>query len=82
MVRLCIHEELMEIRRFFALPEDIAGDKIYISGEEFSHMKVLRQKVGYRVVVCTGDGKDYEGTVSEIKADQAVIKIDDSVLRS
>lgn len=77
MVRLRIHEELMEIRRFFALPEDIAGDKIYISGEEFSHMKVLRQKVGYRVVVCTGDGKDYEGTVSEIKADQAVIKIDD-----
>lgn len=66
----------MEIRRFFASPEDIAGDKIFISGEEFSHMKVLRQKVGYKVVVCTGDGKDYEGTVSGIKADHAVIKVD------
>lgn len=66
----------MEIRRFFASPRDISGDKIFISGEEFSHMKVLRQKVGYKVVVCTGDGKDYEGTVSEINADNAVVKVD------
>ena len=67
----------MEIRRFFASPGDIAGDKIFVSGEEFSHMKVLRQKVGYKVVVCTGDGKDYEGTIIELKTDCAVVKVDD-----
>ena len=76
MVRLCVYEELMEIRRFFASPEDIAGDKIFISGEEFSHMKVLRQKVGYKVVVCTGDGKDYEGTIVGLQPDCAVIRVD------
>lgn len=66
----------MEIRRFFASESDISGGSIYVTGEEFSHMKVLRQKVGFRVVVCTGDGKDYEGTISEIKADCAVVKVD------
>lgn len=67
----------MEIRRFFVSQDDISGDKIFISGEEFSHMKVLRQKQGYKVIVCTGDGKDYEGTIEAIKADHAVIKIDE-----
>lgn len=66
----------MEIRRFFASPGDVAGDRIYIAGDEYAHMKVLRQKVGYKVVVCTGDGKDYEGTVEEIGRDRAVVRID------
>lgn len=66
----------MEIRRFFVSPDDVAGDKIYISGDEYAHLKVLRQKVGYKVVVCTGDGKDYEGTIEEISRDRAVVRID------
>lgn len=66
----------MEIRRFFASAGDVAGDRIYISGDEYAHMKVLRQKVGYKVVVCTGDGKDYEGTIEEIGRDRAVVRIE------
>lgn len=76
MVRLRLYEELMEIRRFFASPDDVAGDRIYITGDEYAHMKVLRQKVGYKVVVCTGDGKDYEGTIQEMGADGAYVRVD------
>lgn len=68
----------MEIRRFFVPAEDVCGDKIFIRGEEFSHMtKVLRQKKGYRVVVCTGDGKDYEGTIEDINKDCAVVRVEE-----
>lgn len=77
MVRLRLYEELMEIRRFFVSADDVCGDKIYIKGEEFTHMtKVLRQKEGYRVVVCSGDGKDYEGTINKIYKDYALVCVD------
>ena len=67
----------MEIRRFFVPQEDVCGNKIYVRDEEFVHMtKVLRQKKGYRVVVCCGDGKDYEGVISAICGDYAVVDVD------
>lgn len=67
----------MEIRRFFVPQEDICGNKIYIKGEEFSHMtRVLRQKKGYSVIVCSGDGKDYCGIISEIYKDYAVVDVE------
>ena len=67
----------MEIRRFFVPQEDVCGNKIYVRGEEFVHMtKVLRQKKGYKVVVCSGDGKDYMGRIAEISKDHAVIEVE------
>ena len=51
----------MEIKRFFAEKEDFDGKTVKIYGEEFMHMtKVLRHKVGYKIIVCLDDGKDYE----------------------
>ena len=75
-MRFRVYEGLMEIRRFFASQDDVCGDRITVSGEEFAHMtKVLRQKKGYRVVVCTGDGKDYEGIIESIEKDRAVVVV-------
>ncbi|MDE7337511.1 MAG: 16S rRNA (uracil(1498)-N(3))-methyltransferase, partial [Clostridia bacterium] len=67
----------MEIKRFFAEKEDYDGNNIKIYGEEFAHMtKVLRHKVGYKIIVNLDDGKDYECTLTEIKPDCAVAKVD------
>lgn len=60
----------MEIRRFFCSPEDIKDDILTLRGEEFLHaVKVLRQKVGYFITACTGDGKDRLCKITNISKD-------------
>ncbi len=67
----------MEIRRFFADPNDITGDEIVLSGDEFSHMtRVLRYKAGYKAVILVSDGKERHCTVIKIENDRAVLHID------
>lgn len=67
----------MEIKRFFVSNEDIIGENIIISGEEFYHMTtVLRHKVGYKIIVCGGDGYDYNATIIQIDKDKAIANID------
>lgn len=57
----------MEIRRFFVSPNSLDGDIFTVSGEEFHHaIKVLRHKVGYKIIVCDGSGYDYFCTITEI----------------
>ncbi len=66
----------MEIRRFFIQPNDIKDKTAEISGEEFTHaVKVLRQKVGYRIILNTGDGYDYFAEITDILKNSMVAKI-------
>ena len=44
--------------RFFVSPEELANDNIVLTGENASHAKVLRLKVGEQVLVCDGEGKE------------------------
>lgn len=44
--------------RFFVSGEEMSGDKIYLSGENAQHAKVLRLKHGERVLVCDGEGQE------------------------
>jgi len=70
----------MEIKRFFLDKRFFDGEKFDIVGDEFIHMtKVLRHKVGYKIVVCLGDGKDYNATVTDIGRDGAVARLDSVV---
>ena len=67
----------MEIKRFFAKGEDFDGSDVRICGEEFTHMtKVLRHKVGYKIIVNLDDGKDYNCTLTKIDGDCAVARVD------
>lgn len=67
----------MEIKRFFAEKEDFDGKTVKIYGEEFMHMtKVLRHKVGYKIIVCLDDGKDYECVLTRINPDFAVAEVE------
>lgn len=68
----------MEIRRFFAKPQDIANNHITLYGDEFLHMtKVLRYKVGYKAIVCANDGIERLCTIEQIGKDNAILCIDE-----
>ena len=45
--------------RFFIAGTNAAGGVALITGEDAEHIKVLRMKLGERLVICDGAGKDY-----------------------
>ncbi len=45
--------------RFFAAGSNISKGIIIISGSDAEHIKVLRMKLGERLIVCDGCGKDH-----------------------
>lgn len=66
----------MEIRRFYINPENIKDKTAEISGEEFTHaVKVLRQKIGFRIILNTGDGYDYFAEITDILKNVMIAKI-------
>ncbi len=66
----------MELRRFYVRPEDIEGDVITVSGNEYRHMTgVLRFKVGYQAIVCDNTGIDYWAIVEHIDKSAATLRI-------
>ena len=44
--------------RFFVSSEDLAGEEVFLSGENAQHAKVLRLKPGESVLLCDGDGHE------------------------
>jgi len=44
--------------RFFVSREEMAGEKLTLSGENAQHAKVLRLKVGEPVLLCDGEGQE------------------------
>ena len=70
----------MEIKRFFLDNSAFDGEKFVITGEECYHMiKVLRHKVGYRIIVCLNDGYDYYSTIASIEKDRVIAYLDEKV---
>lgn len=68
----------MELKRFFASADDFDGKYITIEGEEFTHMtKVLRHKIGYKIIVNLDDGKDYYCAITQIEKDRAKALVED-----
>lgn len=65
----------MEIRRFFANPSDYNDGIITLGKREAAHAAVLRQKVGYEVVVALGDGYDYRGKITAISKDSVTVEV-------
>jgi len=44
--------------RFFAAPEEMAGETVVLTGENAQHAKVLRLKAGESILVCGGEGEE------------------------
>ena len=71
----------MEIKRFFVDPSSVSGDRCVVTGEEYVHIAVVtRHKIGYRLILCTGDGYDIYGTIEDIKSDKVIVRIDERVV--
>ncbi len=67
----------MEIKRFFANQDSFDDKYIIIDGEEYLHMsKVLRHKVGYKIIVNLDDGKDYYCSICDMNKDFAKAKVE------
>lgn len=67
----------MELKRFFVEPTAKASNNIIIDNQEYYHIvKVMRYKVGYKLIICMGDNKDYYCTIESIDNNSVVASID------
>ncbi|MCF0228121.1 MAG: 16S rRNA (uracil(1498)-N(3))-methyltransferase [Parasporobacterium sp.] len=61
---------------FFAEPENITEDRVYIYGQDVNHMKnVLRIRTGEEVLISDGSSRDYTCSVSSISETEIVCDI-------
>ncbi|HLF14444.1 MAG TPA: RsmE family RNA methyltransferase [Bacteroidota bacterium] len=61
---------------FYCPPERIAGDRLVIDGEEFSHLvHVMRKKEGDEIVAVDGRGNAYEAVIDRIERRTALCRI-------
>ncbi len=44
--------------RFFVEEQDLSGDTLHLTGENFQHAKVLRLKPGEKLLACDGQGRE------------------------
>ena len=62
--------------RFYAPPENIRGNAIYIDGQEARHiLNVMRLGLNDKVVVFDGTGKEYIGFINDVKPKSLKIEI-------
>lgn len=72
----------MEIRRFYVDKGDIRDGFVTVKGDEYIHMtKILRHKVGYKIIVNNNsDGFDYYAVITDIGKESARAEIVDTVI--
>ena len=63
--------------RFFAQPEELAGDSVILTGENAQHAKVLRMKSGEEVLVCDGDGQECLCRVADFDGKELTLTVCD-----
>ena len=63
--------------RFFAQPEELAGDSVILTGENAQHAKVLRLKSGEEVLVCDGAGQECLCRVAEFDGKELTLTVCD-----
>lgn len=67
----------MEIKRFFINQENMKNDILIINNDEYNHIiRVLRYKIGYKLIICTGDGYDYYATIKDIDSKRIICSLD------
>ena len=65
--------------RFFIAGTNIAGSSISITGADAEHIKVLRMRVGERLVVCDGEGTDRHCRLVRVGDGFADVEVEDTV---
>lgn len=65
--------------RFFMAGGNFSGGTVLITGADAEHAKVLRLKIGDKIVVCDGDKTDNHCTVRRITPDEVEAEVVESV---
>ncbi|MGN1002034.1 MAG: RsmE family RNA methyltransferase [Oscillospiraceae bacterium] len=65
--------------RFFMSGANVAGGVALITGSDAEHIKVLRLKVGDKIVICDGDKTDHHCTITSLSPDQVEAEVFESV---
>lgn len=62
--------------RFYVDPSRIGNNEIILDGGEYNHIKnVLRKQVGDTLLICDGEGKEYDCSVSEFGNGEVCLRI-------
>ena len=64
--------------RFFMAGGNFAGGTVLITGADAEHAKVLRLKIGDRIIVCDGDKTDHHCTVTRITPEEVEAEVVES----
>lgn len=65
--------------RFFLSGANVAGGVTLITGSDADHIKVLRLKVGDKIVICDGDRTDHHCVIKSIDPGQVEAEVFESV---
>ncbi|MBR3860816.1 MAG: 16S rRNA (uracil(1498)-N(3))-methyltransferase [Oscillospiraceae bacterium] len=65
--------------RFFMAGANAVGGTLILAGEDANHAKVLRLRVGDRIVICDGAQTDHHCTVQRITPEEVVAEVVESV---
>jgi len=66
------------LARFFVAGSNIKGGVAFLAGEDAEHLKVLRVRVGDRVVVCDSEGTDYKCKIVRMDKNSAEAIVEDT----
>lgn len=62
--------------KFFTKTDYISDNELKIVGEDVSHIsKVLRMSAGDNIIVCDGEGNDYDAVITSVSKTEVVAKI-------
>ena len=65
--------------RFFMAGSNFAGGTVLMTGADAEHARVLRLRVGDRIIICDGEQTDHHCTIRKITADEVEAEIVESV---
>ncbi len=65
--------------RFFIMGANIADGAVRLTGANAAHAKVLRLRVGDRIIVCDGDRTDHHCTIRRISPEEVEAEVLESV---
>ena len=65
--------------RFFMAGGNFAGGTVLMTGADAEHAKVLRLKIGDRIIICDGDKTDHHCTIKKITPTEVEAEIVESV---
>ncbi len=70
-------EGMLSMYRFYVENENIKEDEIIITGSDVNHIKnVLRMRVGEKLIICNGQGKDFYCIIADMSSDGVRVQIE------